>query len=220
MFKQKTMADYIYNEIRDAIVFIEYMPGEKISETQLAQKYNVSRSPVRRALALLERDGLVVIKPQSGTIVSEISFKRAQEMQEIRNLLEPYAIKIAAPKITDEQLNALQACFDRLAQLAPESEERRRYVTEVDFFMHDIILECCGNKEIEKIIKSFRPILKRVNMANLQWRNRLIPVEKEMREIFAALKARDPQKAYQAMLNHMAHVHIGPTKVAKNKEEE
>ena len=108
MFEKKTMSDYIYHEIKDAIVFLEYEPGEKLSEVQLAQKYNVSRSPVRAALAILERDGLVMIKPQSGTTVSEISFKRAQDMQQIRCLLEPHAARMAALHITDRQLEDLQ----------------------------------------------------------------------------------------------------------------
>ena len=220
MFEKKTIADYIYNDIRDAIIYLEYEPGEKISEMQIAQKYNVSRSPVRKALALLERDGLVVIKPQSGTIVSEISFRSAREMQEIRCLLEPYAVKIATQKIPDEQLQELQLRFDKLARLQAGSEEKRLYVTEVDVFLHDIILEYCDNKEIEKMIKSFRPITQRVSKANILWRNRLIPVENEMREIFEKLKERNPQGAYEAMLNHMVNTQIRPTKVDKQKKGE
>jgi DNA-binding GntR family transcriptional regulator len=53
MFEKRTMADYIYNEVKEAIVYLEYEPGEKISEIQLANKYNVSRSRVREALARL-----------------------------------------------------------------------------------------------------------------------------------------------------------------------
>ena len=219
MFEKKTMSDYIYHEIKDAIVFLEYEPGEKLSEVQLAQKFDVSRSPVRAALAILERDGLVIIKPQSGTIVSEISFKRARDMQQIRCLLEPYAARLAAPHITDGRLADLQMRFDKLARLPPRSEEKRLFVTVVDMMMHDLILEYCGNKEIERIIKSFRPIMQRVNDANTHRASRLISTEKEMREIFENLKKRDAQGAYEAMVNHMSNTHIRPTKLDKKKEE-
>lgn len=219
MFEKKTMSDHIYHEVKEAIVFLEYEPGEKLSEVQLAKKYNVSRSPVRAALANLERDGLVVIKPQSGTIVSEISFKRAQDMQQIRCLLEPHAVQMAAPQITDRQLEDLQMHFDKLARLPPKSEGKRLFVTEVDMLMHDVILECCGNKEIERIIKSFRPIMQRVNDANTHRQSRLISTEKEMREIFENLKKRDAQGAYEAMVNHMSNTLIKPTKLDKIKED-
>ncbi|HHV64987.1 MAG TPA: GntR family transcriptional regulator [Peptococcaceae bacterium] len=219
MFEKRTMADYIYNDIKEAITYLEYEPGEKLSEMQLAQKYGVSRSPVREALARLERDGLVVIKPQSGTTVSEISFKRAEDMNEIRRLLEPHAAKIAASVITDEQLQELERRLAKLAELEPDSEAKCNYAMEVDVFLHDTILDFCGNKEIAKIIRSFRPIILRINIANMLWRNRLVPVEKEMREIFAKLKERDPQGAYEAMRNHLYNFHIRSTKLRNIKGE-
>ncbi len=69
---------------------------------------------MRNALGRLEQDGLVRIKPQSGTIVSEISIQKALHICEIRLLLERYAIYIAAQTVTDGQLAQLQRWFDRL----------------------------------------------------------------------------------------------------------
>lgn len=219
MFEKKTMADYVYEKLKEAIVFLEYEPGEKLSEIQLSQIYNVSRSPIREALAKLENDGLVIIKPQSGTIISEISFKKAQEMLVVRRLLEPYASKIAATKITDNQLDELQMRLDRLAKMEQNSEEKRKYVTEVDVYLHDTILDACGNEEISKVIKSFRPVILRVNRANLQWRNRLEPVQKEMVAIFQKLRERDAEGAYKVMQDHLSNFHIHSTKMLKNEGE-
>ena len=112
--KTYTIGDSVYEQLLEEILTLQYLPGEKLSEILLAEKYGVSRAPVRNALGRLEQDGLVRIKPQSGTIVSEISIQKALHICEIRLLLERYAIYIAAQTVTDGQLAQLQRWFDRL----------------------------------------------------------------------------------------------------------
>ena len=76
--KTYTIGDSVYEQLLEEILTLQYLPGEKLSEILLAEKYGVSRAPVRNALGRLEQDGLVRIKPQSGTIVSEISIQKAR----------------------------------------------------------------------------------------------------------------------------------------------
>ena len=70
MLEKKTISDYVYEQILEDIVQLRYAPGEKISETQLAAVLEVSRAPIKSALAKLEKEGFVKIKPQYGTFVS------------------------------------------------------------------------------------------------------------------------------------------------------
>lgn len=206
MFEKKTLSDYIYEEILEDIISLNYMPGHRLSDVQLAEKYNVSRAPVRNAIMRLEREGMVVVKPQSSTIVSKISIKMAQDICDVRLLLETYAVRIAAEKITDRQLDDLQAAFDKLEAMDPDSEERSRFISVVDLQMHNLISELCGNQVIPEIIDRYRPEIQRVRRANITWVNRKEPTQMEMQKIFAALKKRDADAAVEAMREHIINI--------------
>ncbi|WP_083771469.1 GntR family transcriptional regulator [Sediminispirochaeta smaragdinae] len=89
----------------------------------LAKRFEVSKNPIRKALIRLERENFVVIKPQYGTFVSEVSIEKGREICDVRSLLESYAARIAAEKITEKQIASLQKSFDHLDVLEKGSEE-------------------------------------------------------------------------------------------------
>ena len=125
MLKAKKISDYVYEEILENIVQLKYQPGEKISESQLAREIGVSRAPIKSALAKLESEGLVSIRPQNGTFVSKISVERARNICDVRMLLETYAVRIAAERVTDQELEKVQKLFDQMNAIPDENEEKR-----------------------------------------------------------------------------------------------
>lgn len=204
--KQKTIGDYAYEHLREDIICLNLAPGERLSEVQLAQKYGIGRAPVRKALNRLEQEGLVCIKPQFGTIVSDISIRRGQDICDVRLLLECHAARIAAQKIGDDRLFELQRAFDRLERMDARSEEYKQYVSEVDIQLHGAISESCGNAVIPEIIESYQPEIQRIRYATRTWANRLEPSKSEMEKIFAALKRREPEVAAGAMEEHLRNL--------------
>lgn len=204
--KQKTIGDYAYEHLHEDIICLNLAPGERLSEVQLAQKYGIGRAPVRKALNRLEQEGLVCIKPQVGTIVSDISIRRGQDICDVRILLECHAARIAAQRISDDRLFELQRAFDRLERMDARSEEYKRYVSEVDVQLHGAISECCGNAVIPEIIESYQPEIQRIRYATRTWVNRLEPSKSEMKSIFEALKQREPEVAAGAMENHLKNL--------------
>jgi len=98
---KQTTTDLVYEQLKKDIINLVYMPGEKLSEAKIAERYGVSRDPVRKAVALLEQESLLTSRPQFGTIVNPISLKQGIEVCTIRYLLETYAIEVAAKKIND-----------------------------------------------------------------------------------------------------------------------
>ena len=89
MLDNRTIGDSVYEKIKYDIVHLTLKPGEKLSEASLAEKYGISKAPIRVALRKLQEEGLIVIRPQSGSIVSPISISRAVNIIDIRLLLEP-----------------------------------------------------------------------------------------------------------------------------------
>jgi GntR family transcriptional regulator, rspAB operon transcriptional repressor len=82
-----TIGDQVYKALRLEIMEMRIKPGEKLSEVQLAQRFNVSRAPVRDAIRRLRQEKLVLVKPQVGTIVSLIFPDQATEICDVRLLL-------------------------------------------------------------------------------------------------------------------------------------
>lgn len=206
MYTKRTISDCIYEELKQQISSLEIEPGTRLSEAQLAQKFDVSRAPVKIALNRLAYDGLVEIKPQSGTVVTPISYKLADNVKEVRYLLEPYAARLAAPKIPDGQLDELRMKLFRLSEMKEDTTDRRRYITEVDLFLHSMILENCGNATLCDIVESYFPIIKRISFVNLYRHNRIISIEQEIRDIAKALAERDAEGAYTAMQEHLSRI--------------
>ena len=114
MLKTSTIGNQIYKQMRREILEMSFLPGEKISEAQLATKYNVSRAPIRDAIRTLEQERLVIVKPQVGTIISPVSLDKAVDICQIRLLLEPHAAYIAAEMIPKEDLANLEVAFSEL----------------------------------------------------------------------------------------------------------
>ena len=206
VIEKQTIADSAYEQIKHDIIQLRLAPGKKLSEATLSQKYNVSRAPIRVALRRLQEDGLIEIRPQSGSIVCPISIDRALNIIDVRLLLEPYAVKRAISHITDADINYLNDMFLHLDQMELGSDERSRYVSSVDIELHSLLQTRCGNRVIPEIINRYASEIQRIRRANIQWSNRMGPSEQEMRHIFAAIKLRDVKRTERAMVIHLQNI--------------
>ena len=199
MLEKKTISDYVYDKILERIVQLEYAPKEKISETQLSASLDVSRAPIKTALAKLEKEGFVSIKPQYGTFVSEISLERAKGICEVREILEVEAVKKAVHNITEKQLNQLEILFNKLDAMSEFNDD-------VDTQLHNAIYLAGQNIIIEEIILRYKPEIQRIQHANMTWADRKIHTQSEMKKIFNALKIRDEEQAAKAMKEHISNI--------------
>ena len=206
MLDNRTIGDSVYEKIKYDIVPLTLKPGEKLSEASLAEKYGISKAPVRVALRKLQEEGLIVIRPQSGSIVSPISISRAVNIIDIRLLLEPYAAAHAVQNLTKEDLRYLEERFKLLDIMVPGSEERSQFISKVDIELHGMIQDRSGNPMIREILSRYASEIQRIRRANIEWRNRMGPSEQEMRYIFAAITQRDAEKAAEAMRIHLNNI--------------
>lgn len=206
MLDNRTIGDSVYEKIKYDIVHLTLKPGEKLSEVSLAEKYGISKAPIRVALRKLQEEGLIVIRPQSGSIVSPISISRAVNIIDIRLLLEPYAAAHAVQNLTKEDLRYLEERFKLLDIMVPGSEERSQFISKVDIELHGMIQDRSGNPMIREILSRYASEIQRIRRANIEWRNRMGPSEQEMRYIFAAITQRDAEKAAEAMRIHLNNI--------------
>ena len=160
-----TKADDIALVIEEAIVSGELAPGTVLRQEQLSEQFNVSRTPVREALRRLAALGLVSFVPNRGVRVRTISREELHEAFMVRAELESLATEVAATKITPEQLQELDECEKRFAEIsqalrAKEPGEERRSImgdwVRANHAFHDVIYRAADLPLVEQLAKSAR----------------------------------------------------------------
>ena len=99
----ETLTERAYRQIEELIVTLELAPETILSEQSLAQQLSIGRTPIREALQRLARDGLVVILPRRGILVSQINLKTQMRLLEVRRELERLMARSAAERATSEE---------------------------------------------------------------------------------------------------------------------
>jgi DNA-binding GntR family transcriptional regulator len=142
----KNLAQQTYDKLRFAIVRGQIRPNQRLIEVDLAEEFNVSRTPVRESLQRLSSEGLVM-PAKRGWVVRELSLDEIREIYEAREALEGYAAGLAAVRATDKQRDYIRGLIaardEKLAKGTPRDER----VFDNDAF-HEAIFEACGNSRL------------------------------------------------------------------------
>lgn len=112
--KKKNLSQIAYLELKKDIYKNKIKPGDCLSENLIAKELNMSRTPVREALRILESEDLIEIKDGIGIYVKTISFKDIKDIFEVRRALETLALKTSINKITDDEIKSMEKKFDYL----------------------------------------------------------------------------------------------------------
>jgi DNA-binding GntR family transcriptional regulator len=121
----------ILRGVRDLILDGHLAPGERIRQEALAERFGVSRIPVREALRQLENEGLVTLVPHSGARVARLDFEECMELYRLREALEPLLMEEVARRATDDDVAAFEA---RMLQVEAAADDPRRWLAEDRLF--------------------------------------------------------------------------------------
>jgi DNA-binding GntR family transcriptional regulator len=147
------LADDIATELREQIVGGSLPPGTRLLELRLAERFGTSQGPVREALRLLERDGLVTHVRRRGVYVRELSVTDLDEIYSLRAALEAFAARRAALRITPAGLRTLERLLERMAKAAT-GELKRGIRIAIEF--HEQIAVIAGH---ERLLQTWRSIM-------------------------------------------------------------
>lgn len=117
-----TTGTRIADALRNAILDGEYSPGERIRQTELAERHDASRLPVREALRMLESEGLLTLVANTGAWVAQLSVDECQEMYQMRERLEPLLLRMSVPHLTDDEIGTLGNLAQAM-ELTTDAEE-------------------------------------------------------------------------------------------------
>lgn len=145
--KTESIAAQVYSILKDQITEGEYLPGEKISEQTVADRLEISRSPVREAIRRLANEGLIDYYPNRGAFVKNYSSKNVSDSFEVRLLLEKYAIAHIDPVLREKNAGEMRAMQQKLKTAA-----RTDYM-QLDAELHEGIVKLCGNDALLSIYR-------------------------------------------------------------------
>src|SRR5437879_11997619 len=109
----ENLSTRVYDEIKDLILCNEILPGQKLHHQQLSERLGVSRTPVREALTRLVQEGYVSFLPNRGFTCKEIRMQEAEELYDLREALEAFAVEKAIENLTDDGLDDFVNKVDR-----------------------------------------------------------------------------------------------------------
>lgn len=145
--KVLNLREHIERLVRNAILDGSFRPGDRLVESTIAEQLNVSRAPVREALAALEREGVVVHFPRRGYSVIEFTDKDVEEIYGLRLLLETEALRRAMGRATESDLAKLQSIVNELGDAALEQREPARIV-ELDLEFHESLCQLADHSRL------------------------------------------------------------------------
>jgi DNA-binding GntR family transcriptional regulator len=189
------LRDQIREVMAERILQGRYAPGERITESQLAQEFGVSHAPVREALRELETLRMVVSEPFRGARVREISARELSEVYPIRAAIEEVAARAAA-KALDGDVARLQAQLDAMIAAAERRDLRGLIGHDVAF--HRLIVEASGNQTLVQVWRSLRIEARTLiaHLGDLEDGHRLAASH---RPVLEALRAGDARRAGTAL---------------------
>lgn len=190
-----------YQEIKRKIVELEYGPGERLSETRIASELKIGRSPIRSALARLKSEGWIEVSPQSGTFVKALTSREIEEVTELRTVLEMHAVRAAAVRITDSELDSLHVAFETLGPSIAAG--RVELFIDLDKQFHLTIYQAANNALVLDILMNLRDKVQWIRRACSVSPDRVQDGFHEIQEIFKAFEARDADTAAERMRTHI-----------------
>lgn len=194
----------IYNQLKKAIVYGDLSPGERLFESELAKKLNVSRTPIREAFRQLQMEGYITVLANKGACVSKLPSGEIEDIYNIISLLEGYAAELAAKRVKGPELNKLNSIRRKLVFYA--SKKRYRDYVEENTKFHHFITVLSHNNSLAKTITELRARIYRYRLTSVTIPGYLEKYASDHAKIITAMKKNDAVRSRKYMQEHVNFV--------------
>ena len=200
--RRRGLADEVADRIRDAIFEGAYELGGPLREVELSSALGVSRGPVREALRLLEREGLVRCAWHRGTTVTTLTSDDIQELDSLRGALEDLAVRQVIADASDEDIASIEETAAMMDRASGEHEMVR-----CDIAFHEAVFVAAGHQRLSEAWEAIRCqvhlfLLTRISLNTSGY---LACIPREHRGLVAALRSRDTELALDLFAQHRRH---------------
>lgn len=195
------LSEQLREAIEEEVAVGKLRPGTHLDEVELAERFGVSRTPIRETLSLLAGEGLVEIRPRRGAVVAQLSPRRLVEMFEVMGELEAMCARLAARRVRDDQLDALEALHEQCAKAAEARDPDAYFYANEDF--HQAIYRASQNDFLIEQATSLQRKLRPYRRLQLRVRNRLQRSLQEHRAVLDAIRDSQPETAANELRGHV-----------------
>ena len=202
--KSVSLADQIFERLEEDILAEKYERGEIITEANLCEELNVSRTPVREALRHLEQEHIIE-DTGKGMRVLGITIEDANIIYTIRERIEGLAAAEAARKATEEDIRELEELED--LQIYYYERENSEKVRQLDSDFHEMIYRLADCAPLYDTLVRLHRKIQKFRLKLVETKSRAKESTDEHTKILEAIKAHDPQAAEKAMADHCANAH-------------
>lgn len=181
-------------------------PGGRLTESELAKRLKVSRTPLREALNRLERDGLVTNKPRHGYAVADFDLKSFEDAFNVREVLDGYAARLATEKMEPEEKLRLQAMIRRCEAMAAATKRPTEDLIEemqIGLEIHRVIARASGNQLLADTLSRILDQCQYFVWLELLWLDEWATARQEHRGIIEAICAGDGDRAAELAQRHV-----------------
>jgi len=200
--QQHSLASLVLRELERRILGGEFACGTKLNEAELAAELGVSRGPIREAFRALEQSGLVTTEKNRGVFVRQVSIEEANEIYEVRAALEGMIGRLAARRITPDQVAKIRAVVKQMHAVSRTRDAAAYYPLNVEF--HELLAEAAGNRTL---IANYRRVVNELNLyrrETLERSSENIPASTRDHEAIVEAVARGDE----ALAERLLHEHV------------
>lgn len=203
--KENTKSENLTEYLIEAIVEGELAPGSKISEPELAKRFQVSRGPLREALMRIEGLGLIERIPHIGARVTQLSPTKLVELYAVREALEGMAARLAARNITEIELAGLESLLSTHSTHIEQVEGASYFHQQGDFDFHYRIIQASRNQQLIGLLcDELYHLLRMYRYQSPRSHSRPVEALEEHKFILRAIRQRDEELAEMLMRRHIA----------------
>ena len=184
-----TLRERIVSTIRNAIINGQLKAGSRIAETEFAERFGISRTPIREAFRQLETEGFITVQPRKGAIVASFSARDVSDFYDIKVILEGYAARLATMALTEEEIDRMDAINKMMDAAAAKNDLRK--VLDLHNEFHNTFLHAAGNDRLHQIVQTMVAQFQRYRMI-LAVPGKVEGSIEQHKEIVEAFRKRDP----------------------------
>jgi DNA-binding GntR family transcriptional regulator len=192
----------IRDKIEEDMVNGRYAPGELLDELVLAERYGVSRTPIREAIQLLEVQGLAYRVPREGAFVAKLSSKDLLALLELLAYQEGLCAMLAARRISADALVCLRELVDRCDRAATQGDVEQYARDNMAF--HEVLYASCRNEFLTRDVTILRKRSQLYRRNNFHQAGRMAESAADHRRILQAIEKQDEWAAFRAAVDHIA----------------
>lgn len=198
---QPSLSETAYRRLKEKIINLELPPASLINEAALMQELEVGRTPLREAFQRLAYENLVVILPRRGILVADLNLTDLQKIFEVRIELEIFAARLAAERSTPEQVAEMELLFENADDIIRHGDHRQ--LIQLDHQAHQLIVKAAHNEFLEESLERLYNHVLRLWYVSLHRVSRLREAIAEHRELIAAIKTGQGERAGEIMRAHI-----------------